>query len=213
MPILFRRVISARPFAGRAALLLSICLFPAISAAGILELEILARPAVAPPVAEAAPAVPPGAVAVFGFLEHPGFHVESLAEAALFDPDERAVPLWVEEESIFTEFGEIVGFRCAFPAGTADLEGGRPFTLRWGEGVRGENRLVRRFSFTPEDAGRLRGFRPATPATADDDVHAPAASIRVIADSTADYHFAWYLLPIAVLFAILTARKKSERHH
>lgn len=179
--------------------------------AGAAGLEITPRPAL-----ESLPGGPavepgPGEVIVFGLFEHPGFEVENPLDFRLESPAGRPLRALVEEESVFREFGMVVGFRLAFTVSESQATEGAIFTLEWGGEARGEHELVSRLSIDPGLQSRSRGFQVA-PAVADREGSRdmPGASIQVVADSTADYHFAWYLLPVAVLFIILSIRKARD---
>jgi hypothetical protein len=152
----------------------------------------------------------PGQVLVCGRFDPPGFYVDDVNQLTVFGPDGRPLPLTVDASSLFVEFDQIVSLRVCFAlpeavADAADLE------LRWGPDVRAENLQVPALALDAAQPQLYRGFRirrQAGAGTGDTQV----ASIEVIADSSAEYHFLWYLLPMGVIFVLLTIRKIRARH-
>ena len=156
-------------------------------------------------------AVPPeGQVLVCGRFDDPGFAIEEINQITVVAPDGRRAPLTIEGSSLFREFGRIVALRFSFLVSAAEAEGAKPFTLRWGPEVRAENALAD--CIVPDAARRThyREFRPRPSGEAP--AGANIGTIEVIADSSAGYHFLWYLLPMALIFALLTIRKIRARH-
>jgi hypothetical protein len=138
-------------------------------------------------------------------LRYDRFELESTDQVTVIAPDGEAVPLVIETCSIFEEFNEIiVGLRLYFvvPEGRA-RPGEDVYELKWGPEVSATNSRVERLFLDPDLCDRYRALR-AAPAGGEDST---TASIVIIADSSADYHFLWYLLPMAMIFALLTVRK------
>jgi hypothetical protein len=129
--------------------------------------------------------------------------VEDEGQVTVLDSRGRQLPLVVETSSVFREFEKIVSLRFYFlvPAGEA-RPGTDTFVLRWGPGVRAENSQVDRIRLDPALTDAYRGLKPAAGAGP-----GSAGTITVIADSSADYHFLWYLVPIGLIFVLLTVRK------
>ncbi len=118
-------------------------------------------------------------------------------------PDGRELPLFVEP--LFVEFGKIADARMAFVLDAVEATDGRgPFTLKWGPEAAGHNTQVERIPADPARRELYRTLRPRAGAVPPD---ANIASLEVIADSSAEYHFLWYLLPMSLVFALLLVRK------
>lgn len=118
-------------------------------------------------------------------------------------PDGRQMPLQVLP--LFTEFSNIVEARMAFlidEAGATDGSG--PFTLRWGPEVSAQNTKVEAVAMDPAAGSRAR-YRTLK-ARQDGN----STQLLVIADRSAEYHFLWYLLPMALVFGLLIFRKMSS---
>ena len=149
-------------------------------------------------------------VAVVGRIDHPRLSLSDVSRVTVIGPDGNAVPLRVESRSLFIEFDRIVSMRLCFFARSEDVAAGRPFVLKWGTDVQAENVKAERLAFDAAQRERVREFRwrpePSSPAAA-----ANVTTIEVIADSSAEYHFLWYLLPMALIFVLLTIRKIQAR--
>ena len=131
-----------------------------------------------------------------------------ISQITLLAPDGRQFPLIIESASIFNEFGKIAALRFCFRLSEAEARPGRgAFILQWGPEVKADNRQVDRFAFDPARRELYRSLRPKSAAGAGSNV----ATIEVIADSTAEYHFLWYLLPMALILVLLTVRKMRAR--
>ena len=151
-----------------------------------------------------------GRVVVVGSVDYPGFSIADASRVTVVAPGERQLPLRIDKDSITRDFDRIVALRCFFVVDASELSGGR-FMLVWGPEVSAKNRLVGRIRPDRGLPDAYREFvREAAPPSAD--VGTSIATVEVIADSTAEYHFLWYLLPIAVIFIILTFRKLHARN-
>ncbi len=146
----------------------------------------------------------PGAWLVFGRLALSGFSVADIRQVQLKDGEGNALPLIVESNTLYREFGEIAGMRFAFELDPRTLSGGLPL-LAWGPEIAATNRLVPELAFAPAAAERLRQF---TVQAAAPEGNAPQfATIEIIADSKADRYYLWYLLPMVMIFGLLIVRK------
>ena len=149
-----------------------------------------------------------GEVVVIGRITEATFSVASIDQLAVTAPGGRVVPLLIEEASLFKEFGRIASpLRFAFHVREEEArDDAAGFTLAWGPDVRGPNRLVPRIVPDAAVRARYRTFRPRAPVRSEF-----SQEYTVIADSAVEYHFLWYLLPMAVLLALLTLRKIRAR--
>jgi len=165
------------------------------------------------PEALAALTVPPATVVaagrasllVVGTFSHPAFAVPGIANVRLVDGAGQPLPLVVEKASLFAEFDEINSMRFAFELPPAALGSGLP-RLEWGREVQGQNRLVERLAVDAGDSARVRTFvskAGASPGSAQPQF----ATVEVVADSHADTYYLWYLVPMALIFALLGVRK------
>jgi len=149
-----------------------------------------------------------GEILVIGWIEHPDFAIAEVGQMAVEAPDGRRLPMLVESDLLY-EFDRIVRARVAFavPADTVLSSGS--FFVEWGPGVTSENRKVGRMALDPSMRDRYRTFRVVRSETAPE---VPlSSSIEVVAESHADYYFLWYLLPMAVIFIVLTVRRIHAR--
>ncbi len=143
-----------------------------------------------------------------GLLSGNGFEVTDLAAIAVTDAAGDALPVTVDRSSAFLEFDAYVAARIAFPVPADAAETGATFRIRWGPTAGAEATVVDRFA-VPADGARAFGFRPA--AADGPDPAASAAELVVIADREAEYYSLWYLLPMALIFVLLTIRKMRSR--
>ena len=150
-------------------------------------------------------------VLVVGRVDDPRFSVPGIDNITILAPDGTPVPLRIEKPSLFYEFDEIVSLRCAFEARREDIAGVRDFVLKWGADVQAANRLVPAFALDEAAREGVMQFR-RRPSASGPPAGSSVATIEVVADSSAEYYFLWYLLPMAVIFIILTLRKILSRH-
>jgi len=161
-----------------------------------------------------APNAAPGEdqVLVFGRFDDARFRVANTGQITVIAPDGRQVPLTIEKTSVFFEFDRVVSLRFFFAADRKDIEAGAgSFEIRWGPDVKTGNRQVERIALDPgrrDDCREFRWFRPKKTA---DDPDSQVTTVTVIADSYADYYFMWYLVPMALIFVLLTIRKIRAR--
>jgi len=154
----------------------------------------------------------PGRLLVYGRFDDPRLSIESIDRITVIAPDGRQVPLTVDGGSLFFEFDRIVSVEFFFLVDAEQLlPAAEPLVLKWGEDVRAENAKVERIVLDANVRERIRAFRWGT-GSAGLPPESRIASIEVIADSSAEYHFLWYLLPMALIFLLLTIRKIRASH-
>jgi len=150
-----------------------------------------------------------GEVLVVGRFDDVRFAVKNINRVTVVAPDGRKVPLDVGRT--FAEFNKIVSVHLCFRVARKEvLPGTEPFELRWGPDVKAENRKVKSIVLDPARREQYREFRwgrRRTDTSADEQV----TTLTVIADSYADYYFLWYLVPMALIFVLLTVRKIRAR--
>ncbi|MHC4915733.1 MAG: hypothetical protein ACYTGB_09595 [Planctomycetota bacterium] len=148
------------------------------------------------------PRLDPGEGLCACLFRYDRLQIENLSQVTVLGSGGRQFPLMIESSSVFKEFGKIVGLRfyLLVPAGQA-RPGSDTFVLRWGPGVEAENSEVETVCLDPDLADAYRGLKAVSLAPDS------AGTITVIADSSADYHFLWYLVPIGLIFFLLTLRK------
>lgn len=152
----------------------------------------------------------PGQVLVVGRCEGPGFAIDEVSQVELISPGGRRLALHVEEARIYRDpvaDNKIVSLSVYFLAAKSDLTpAAGNFELRWGPGVKAPNKKVAAIVLDPAKRDSYREFRRRKPPPgADGD--GQSSALWVIADSKADYYFLWYLMPMALIFVLLTVRK------
>lgn len=161
------------------------------------------------------PAIEPaeGNVLVSGRVDHAGFFIDELSQVTVESPHGERVPLLIDRSSIFREFGSVVSLLFAFEISESAAEGGgKGFRILWGPSIEADNKEVERVHVDPDRPALYRQFRWVESLGGESDDETPFSTIVVIADSTADYHFLWYLLPMGLIFTLLTIRKTRARH-
>lgn len=147
---------------------------------------------------------------VLGRVTGAGFAVDRPEQVEVLDPDGRQAPLRVEEARLWRDpvvGNRIVSMDFSFLARAADVTGrAGDFRLRWGPEVRGPVTLAGAPVLDPARREAYREFRLASREAAPPD-GAQSAQLVVVADSRADWYFLWYLVPMALILALLTARK------
>ncbi len=181
-------------------------------AENLVELRLTESPRHAFPLPsepDAAPALPFGteSVWVVGRFSLPDFSVADPNRIALQKTTGEPLEWIVETDTLFREFDEIVAFGLAFRLPASEAEAGTTIYLRWSDAPISEPRPVDRITIGDSASSHLLGFTVAQPPDDANDTFRPVASIRVIADSTVDYSFLGYLLPMGILFTLLTLRK------
>lgn len=205
----------ARPGGGAVILAVLLLALAASAAQGAesARLEIIPAPeGLLEPGPAAEPLRPePGQVLVCGRFDAPDFYVDDLSQLTVLGADGRPLPLTIDSGSVFVEFDQVVSLRFCFPLDEAEADSGAPVVFRWGPDVHADNAQADAFALDAAQPQLYRGFRHQRQAAAGS-VDTQVASIEVIADSTAQYHFLWYLLPMGVIFLLLSVRKVRARH-
>ncbi len=154
-----------------------------------------------------------GNVLVSGRIDHAGFFIDELSQITVETPLGERVPLLIDRSSIFREFGSVVSLLFAFEISESAADGaGRGFRILWGPSIEADNQEVERVHVDPGRPALYRQFRWVESLGGDAGDETPFSTIVVIADSTAEYHFLWYLLPMGLVFTLLTIRKTRARH-
>ena len=125
-------------------------------------------------------------------------------------PSGEQVALIVESGSVWRDLEEIVSVRFAFVVAEGDVDCLTPLRIVWGPRVRGAFAEVDRLRPDPSVRERFRSAAWASATDAEDD-GSSIASIEVVVDSRASYDFFYYLLPMALLFVLLSVRKIKAR--
>ncbi|MDZ7816458.1 MAG: hypothetical protein U5N86_10815 [Planctomycetota bacterium] len=150
--------------------------------------------------------VPPeGKVGVLCTFNDSSFAVASVDDFAVFSPEGERIPLVIDESNVLEEFGDIYSIRFVFFINRSAIDSALPHTVKWGEGIEGENTLLGEFSLAQDV---MKMYRECTwVAGVAEGADSSVATIEVIVDESADYYSLWYLLPMALLFIVLTIRK------
>lgn len=141
---------------------------------------------------------------VYGRFQPPHLSVGSLDRIGATDGLGRPLPLVIETNTLTREFGEIVGLTFALELPPESLDAG-PLRIEWGNALQRSNPTVARLSFSPVSAQKVRRFSLTRSEPSGEETR--LGTISIIADSRADYYFWWYLLPMAVVFALLAINK------
>lgn len=162
------------------------------------------------PATSPAVAPPDGLVVVGACFNDSRFAVDSLNQITLKAPPGWQIPLTIDRSSVVTEFNRIVSLRFYFMISQTDAaDAPGAYTLRWGPDVVATNTVVPGFVFDRSAAAACREL--SWQAKPSESAESSLASIEVIADSHARYYSLWYLLPMALIFLLLTLRKiKSD---
>ena len=150
---------------------------------------------------------------VIGRFNHPGFSVASIDQVTVAAAGGAPFPLTVEGTSLVEEFGKIVSAKLAFDIDKETLAAtGGELLILWGPGVTGSITLVDRIAPAADGAAAYltfnweRGRGRAGGAGGGED---STSNIEIIADSSADLYFLWYLLPMGLILALLAIRKAA----
>lgn len=155
----------------------------------------------------AAPEPAPGPGLCLVVFRYSRFSAADISQITVTAPDGRALPLAVEP--LFVEFGKIADARLAFTLPEAEARvGNGPFTLKWGPDVAARNAKAEKLL---PDPARREAYRSLRPRPGANGPGGNVATLEVIADSSAEYHFLWYLLPMALVFVLLVVRKLCAR--
>ena len=146
--------------------------------------------------------IPTGHLRFIGSFGEQGFSVPSLENITVKNSSGSQIPLIIEESSLVQEFGSTVSLWLSFDVPADGFSQEKPLTIEWGKDVSALNSTVKSMKV---DIATANSYRTFTWRKKNDG--SSFATIEVVADSRADYYFLWYLLPIAVIFIILTVRK------
>jgi hypothetical protein len=159
-----------------------------------------------------------GTVLIAGRMRGRSFAITSISQVTVVNAANDMIPLYIEETAGGDDLleddevdatSELTSIRFYFLVPEASLAGAK-FTLRWGEDVKAPNHGVSQFRLDPQSPERYRELR--LPALPEDDGGGMKAELEVQAVSDAELYFLWYLLPMAVIFAVLSIRKFHARH-
>ena len=149
-----------------------------------------------------------GEVLVIGQFQKSSFVIHDINQLTVLGPDGNQIPLTFNTSKNVVEFGKnIVAVQFAFAIKESSLTAGENHRLTWGNDIKANNQKVAKMTFDPSKKNLYRQFRWKAPT-------APVqsfASIAVIADQNANYYSLWYLLPMTLVFALLTLRKIRAR--
>ena len=156
----------------------------------------------------------PGKLLAFGTFNDRRFGIEDFNQITILGPDGEQIPLTVNvhTDSVGRDLGLISSLQFSFTVNEADTAAtAKTFTLKWGPDVKAQNVAVDKLVLDPAQRERYRRFqwRAAFTSTSSDTY---TAKIDVIAESGAEYYFAWYLLPMTLIFVLLTIRKIHARY-
>lgn len=146
--------------------------------------------------------VPVGHLRFVGSFNEQSFSIPSLSNITVKNTSGSQIPLKIEESSLIEEFGSTVSLWLSFDVPADGFSQDKPLSIEWGKDVSALNSKVKSMKV---DIAASSSYRTFTWRKKND--KSSFATIEVIADSSADYYFLWYLLPIAVIFTTLAARK------
>lgn len=148
--------------------------------------------------------VPAGCLRFIGNFNEQSFSIPSLNNITVKNSSGSQIPLKIEESSLIEEFGSTVSLWLSFDVPAVELSQDKPLTIEWGTDVSALNSRVKSMK---ADIAASDSYRTFTWRKKND--KSSFATIEVIADSSANYYFLWYLLPIAVIFIAMTVRKAA----
>ncbi len=149
-----------------------------------------------------------GHVLAAGRFDDGAFAIDTIDQITVVAPGGRQVPLAIDNTSIYREFGQIVSLRFYFSVPLSALaSAGGNYALKWGPDVAAQNKLVAGLALDPARPTAYRTFSWFR------GQEVSVATIKVIADSRADYYSLWYLLPMGLIFVLLTIRKFRADNH
>jgi hypothetical protein len=144
---------------------------------------------------------------VIGTINAPDFAVQDINNVTLFDATGSPIPLTIEKSSLYSEFDD--GFynlmRISFRIRESILAQGA-LRLTWGSDISANNRQIDHIQVYLGEKERYRTFSWEAQPTGDDG-GSYAATLEVIVDDYADTYYLWYLLPMALIFALLFVKK------
>ena len=153
----------------------------------------------------------PGDIVILGRFNDPRFSAGSITNLSLATASGEAIPLLVDGASVLKEFGRIISLRlgAVIPA-RLRADGKDPaLVLAWGPDVSGQNRVADGFRLAPERDGQVRGFvwndARAGPGAGGEPV--TGLTVTLTAERGAELHKYWYLIPLGLVFVLLSIRK------
>jgi len=153
----------------------------------------------------------PGGFVILGCFNDPRFTAASIDNLSLSTASGETIPLLVDGASVLKEFGRIVSLRLGamIPARLGAQGKPQQFILKWGSDVSARNHLVDGFHLDSEQEELYRGFvwdhANVKPASYGEPV--TEMKLTLIAERGVDWHKYWYLIPLGLLFVLLSARK------
>ena len=141
---------------------------------------------------------------VLGVFNDAKFSIDNVSQIQLVAQDDSIVPITIDEASLVKEFGKIISVALCFQIPEQAVNAGASYELKWGAGIASNNKLVKGIGVLAESLKSARGFSWTA---SRDQASGQHATIEVIVDSYADYYSLWYLLPVLLIFGLLTVRK------
>ena len=190
----------------------AVCVGASVNAAERVELHLLEAPDEVFASGDLSPTISPGPgqVVIFGEFGDVGGSVENISQISVVTPGGGRPEVIVETGGVFYEWDRIVAVRMCFMVPEDQVsDAAGALALVWGPDVASQNREVERIVLDPAHRERSFEFRTARKTVSREE---SVAQIEVVADSAAGYYFLWYLLPIAVIFTLLTIRKIRAGH-
>ncbi len=151
-----------------------------------------------------------GMLLVLGRFSGSGFAIEKISQLRLLGPGDQVIPLTIDESRLWRdalEGNKITSLDFCFEALAEQLQTTpEKFRFQWGEDIDVKNHLLPRI--IPDSSARqnCREFVPAVAETSSG-LDSQNAELIIIADTSADYYFLWYLVPMGTIFVLLTIRK------
>jgi len=157
---------------------------------------------------------PPGCLLLVGKMDSPSFSIDEINQLTAILPSGKIVPLHIDERRVLREFGKIISMEFYLAASETEFsESNSLVILRWGSNIAADNVLVRDFSLEPAQIGQCRVLgQPTQGASSEEEGNAASASIQVIADKRASYIPLWHLLPMALIFVLLSVAGFQKKH-
>ena len=150
---------------------------------------------------------------VAGKITDRAFGIPDVDSMRLLGKNGNEIPLLVEESTIFREFGQIVSCLICFRVhATAIEKDSGAFILEWGKEVQGNNKLIQKINPPQGEDVLTKEFELREMSEGSEAGDMSVTSIDVVADSQAKYYSLWYLLPITLIFILLTLRKMALRN-
>jgi len=147
---------------------------------------------------------------VLGRFSGSGFAIEKISQLRLLGPGDQVIPLTIDESRLWRdalEGNKITSLDFCFQAIAERLKATPElYRFQWGEDIDVKNNLLPQIIPDPIARQNCREFVPAVRETSSGR-DSQNAELIIIADSSADYYFLWYLVPMGTIFVLLTIRK------